>query len=162
MASTRPINLTDWGISWEEYKELVYFCLQYERKRKEAAALLTIRLSTPTPVTYHKIIGDKSVEFGEFLPHGGNRISDPVAATAAKRDKLLGDVRMIERAARKAAEIQGSMALYPAILRAVTTRSGVQAVFADPDTRPPCGERQFYNARRIFFYVLREMRNGAD
>ena len=37
MASTRPIKLDDWGISWEEYKEMEYHCLQYERKKKEGA-----------------------------------------------------------------------------------------------------------------------------
>ena len=46
MASKRPLKLTDWGISWEEYKELTYFCLQYDRKRREADALLTLKLST--------------------------------------------------------------------------------------------------------------------
>ena len=155
MASTRPIKLDEWGISWEEYKELTYFCLQYDAKRRDAAALLTLKTSTPAPVTYHK--GGK--EYGTFMPHG-NHVSDPVAATAAKRDRLLGDVRMIEQAALAAAEWEGSTTLYPALLRAVTTRSGVQAVFANPDTRPPCGERQFYNIRRKFFWILREMKCG--
>ena len=94
------------------------------------------------------------------MPRGGNRISDPTAATAAKRDKLLRDVRMIEQAARVAAEIQGNKTLYPALLRAVTTRGGAQSVFANPDIRPACGERQFYAARRIFYWVLREMKCG--
>ena len=49
MPSTRPIKLDDWGISWEEYKELTYFCLQYDAKKRDAAALLTLRLSTPVP-----------------------------------------------------------------------------------------------------------------
>lgn len=155
-ASTRPIKLDSWGISWEEYKELVYFCLQYEQKKRDAAALLTLRLSTPTPAIYHK--GGK--EYGTFLPRGGGQVSDPVAATAAKRDRVLRDVRMIEQAARAACEMLGNMTLYPPLLRAVTTRSGVQAVFANPDTKPTCGERQFYTARRVFFWVLREMRNG--
>ena len=160
MPSTRPLKLDEWDISWEEYKELTYFALQYERKKRDAAALLTIKLSTPVPVTYHKLIGDRSVEFGEFMPRGGNRTSDPTAATAAKRDRLLRDVRMIEQAARAAAEIQGNKTLYPALLRAVTTRGGAQSVFANPDTKPACGERQFYAARRVFYWVLREMRCG--
>lgn len=160
MASTRPIKMTDWGISWEEYKELVYFCLQYDQKRREAAALLTLKLSTPTPITYHKMINGKSVEFGEFLPHGGNRTSDPVAATAAKRDRLLNDVRMIEHAAQLAGVLDGGHSIYTALLKAVTTRSGVQAVMADPDKKPPCGKNEFYAARRKFYWILREMRSG--
>lgn len=149
MPSTRPIKLDDWGISWEEYKELTYFCLQYEQKKRDAAALLTTRISTPAPAMYHK--GGK--EYGTFLPRGSGGTSDPTAATAAKRDRLLRDVMLIERAARIAADD-----LAPYILRAVTTRGGVQSVFAM--TRPPCGERQFYALRRKFYWVLRELRNG--
>ena len=149
MASTRPIKLDEWGISWEEYKELTYFCLQYEQKKRDAAALLTLRLSTPQPAIYHK----GGQEYGTFLPRGGGRVSDPVAATAAKRERLLNDVQMIEHAARVAGE---DLATY--LLRAVTTRGGVQSVFAGE--RPPCGERQFYAMRRKFYWVLREMRAG--
>lgn len=154
MPSTRPIKLDDWGISWEEYKELTYFCLQYDQKKRDAAALLTMRISTPIPVTYHKMIGDKSVEFGEFLPHGGNRTSDPTAATAEKRDRLMRDVQMIEAAARIAA---GDLAPY--ILRAVTTRDGTRKTRAAMQT--PIGERQFYALRRKFYWVLRELKNGG-
>jgi len=151
MPSTRPIKLDDWGISWEEYKELTYFCLQYEQKKRDAAALLTTRISTPAPAMYHK--GGK--EYGTFLPRGSGGTSDPTAATAAKRDRLLRDVMLIERAARIAADD-----LAPYILRAVTTRGGVQSVFAN--TRPPIGERQFYALRRKFYWVLRELRSGDD
>ena len=155
-ASTRPIKLDAWGISWEEYKELVYFCLQYERKKRDAAALLTIRISSPTPEIYHK--GGK--EFGTFLPHGSGRTSDPVAATAAKRERLLRDVRMIEQAAQAAAVLADGHSIYAALLEAVTTRGGVQAAMADPSQRPPCGKNEFYAARRKFYWILREMRNG--
>lgn len=160
MASTRPLKLDEWGISWEEYKELTYFCLQYNRKKADAAALLTIKLSTPVPAIYHK--GGK--EFGTFLPHGSGHVSDPVAATAAKRDRLLNDIRMIEQAARGAAEAAREAygwAIEPRyIIRAVTQKSGVQALYANPDTRPPMGERQFYTVRRIFYWILHEMKNG--
>lgn len=150
----RRENLDEWGISWERYRELVMFCLQYDQKKRDAAALLTLRLSTPTPATYHK--GGK--EYGTFLPHGYGQISDPVAATAAKRDRLLGDVRLIEQAV--AATVEGERVLYAALLRAVTTRSGMQALYANPDTRPPMGERQFKRLRRKFFWILSELKDG--
>lgn len=155
MPSTRPIKLDDWGISWEEYKELTYFCLQYDAKKRDAAALLTLKTSTPPPAVYHK--GGK--EYGTFLPHGSGHVSDPVAATAEKRDRLLRDVRMIEAAARAACDGLGE-GMYPALMRAVTTRGGVQAVFANVDHKPPKGKNQFYELRRKFYWVLREMRNG--
>lgn len=150
MAHMRPVKLDDWGISWEEYKELSYFCLQYEQKKRDAAALLTIKISTPIPVTYKK----RGREYGEFLPHGSGQVSDPVAATAARREKLLDDVRLIERAAKLAG---GEMASY--LLQAVTRREGLRKVLAD--TRAPIGERQFYEMRRQFFWLLRELRNGG-
>lgn len=155
MPSTRPIKLDAWGISWEEYKELTYFCLQYEQKKRDAAALLTIKLSTPIPAIYHKA----GKEYGTFLPHGSGRTSDPVAATAAKRDRVLRDVRMIEQAAKAACDGEGE-GLYPALLKAVTTKTGVQAVYANPDTRPPCNDKKFYSLRRKFYWILLEMRCG--
>ena len=148
-ASTRPIKLDKWGISWEEYRELVYFCLQYDRKKREADALLTIPSTTATPATYHE--GGK--EYGTFMPHGSGRTGDPVAATAARREKYLRDVELIE----KAAGIAGKE-MAPYILKAVTTRNGVRKTLAS--IRPPIGERQFYAMRRLFFYTLHELRGG--
>ena len=160
MPSTRPIKLKDWGISWEEYKELTYFCLQYQRKKAEAAALLTVRISTPAPAVYHK--GGK--EFGTFLPRGGGTTSDPVAATAAKRDRLIKDIRMIEQAAQGASDAARDVYRWVIppryIICAVTQKSGVQALYANPDTRPPMGERQFYTVRRMFYWILHEMKTG--
>lgn len=159
MASNRPLKLDAWGISWEEYKELTYFCLQYEQKKREAAALLTLKLSTPVPEIYHKA----GKEYGTFMPHGSGHVSDPTAATAAKRDRLLKDIRMIEQAAKWATEAARdaySWTIDPRyIIKAVTQRSGVQALYANSDTRPPLGERQFYTVRRIFYWVLHEMKN---
>ena len=64
-----------------------------------------------------------------------------------------------EQAAKAACEKEGE-GMYSALIMAVTTKSGVQAVFANPNTRPPCGERQFYALRRKFFWILREMKCG--
>ena len=169
MPSTRPIKLDAWNITWEEYKELTYFCLQYEHKKSEAAALLTIKISTPVPEMYYtkRIVTlnngqEKAVRVahGLYMPHGSGQISDPVAATAAKRERLLRDVRMIEQAAREAGKLKDGYNVYSALLRAVTTRSGVQAVYANTDIRPPCSEKEFYAIRRKFFWILREMKNG--
>lgn len=169
MASNRPIKLDAWGISWEEYKELTYFCLQYEQKKRDAAALLTLRVSTPAPEIYHAertitLLNGKDVTFpvtrGAFLPHGSGQVSDPTAATAAKRDRVLRDVRMIEQAAQAAAVLKDGTSIYPALLRAVTTRGGVQAALANPNVNTPCNKNDFYEARRRFFWILREMRNG--
>ena len=166
-ASTRPLKLDEWGISWEEYKELTYFCLQYEQKKHDAAALLTIKVSTPTPEVYYtnrKVVLRNGLEktvkvkHGTFLPHGSGQVSDPTAAIAAKRERLLNDVRMIEQAAQEAGRLTDEYNIYPALLRAVTTRGGVQAAMAS--ISPACNKNEFYAARRKFFWILREMKNG--
>jgi len=156
MPSNRPLKMAEWGISWERYRELQYFCLQYGQKKAEAEALLTLRISTPPPVTWTH--GGR--EYGAYLPRGGMGPGDPVAQLAAKRDRLLEDVRLIERAAAQAVLDEGlGEALTPYLLRAVTTKNGVQAVFrARKGHRPPCGERQFYALRRRFFAVLDGMK----
>jgi hypothetical protein len=105
--------------------------------------MLTLRISTPVPVT----LPDES---GIFLPHGSGRNSDPVSAAAEKRDRLLRDVRMIEQAAKLSA---GDFA--PHILKAVTKRCGVQKIIADGC---PCSESTFYRLRRRFFHTLKELR----
>ena len=48
--SKRGVNLDGWDVTWDEYKELDYFCRQYHRKKQEAENLLTLRVSTPQPV----------------------------------------------------------------------------------------------------------------
>lgn len=150
----RVVREDEWGVTWEEYKELSYFCYQYERKKKDAAALLTLRLSTPVPAIYHK----NGVERGTFMPHGSGHVSDPVAITAEKRERVLRDVRMIEQAAHFSLLDSGLADRY--MLKAVTERGGMQSLYANPDTKPPIGERQFKKLRRKFFWILREMRNG--
>lgn len=134
----------EWCITWDEYKELDYFCRQYARKKRDADALLTLRVSTPTPVQS----ADGS---GEFTPRGGGSVSDPVSAAAEKRERLLRDVAVIDKAAQLAGDD-----LAPYLLRAVTTRDGVQKVIA---SGCPCSERTFYRMRRRFFYILWELKN---
>lgn len=143
-SSKNAICMQDWGISFDEYRELYYFCLQYARKRSEANALLTLRVSTPPPA-----IGPDGT--GVFLPKGSGGTSDPVAAVASKRERLLRDVNLIDQAAKLAGDD-----LAPYIIRAVTNRDGVNRVIMDC----PCGRRQFYAMRRRFFYILKTLRDA--
>ena len=132
------------NMSWDEYKELDYFCRQYHRKKAEADALLTLRVSTPE-------VAMAADGTGVFMPHGSGGISDPVAITAEKRERLLRDVRMIDQAAVIAGQ---DLAEY--LLKSVTRKNGVRSVLCDV----PCSERQFYRMRRTFFCVLKMMREG--
>lgn len=132
----------DWGMTWDEYKELVFFCRQYDKKRRDADAMLTLRVSTPEPVTNSKGVA-------EFMPHGSGGVSDPVAMAAERRERLLRDVRMIE----KAAAIAGAD-LAPWLLKCVTQKSGVRGILADC----PASERSIYKMRRRFYWILKGMR----
>ena len=148
-ASTRPLNLSEYNITKERYNELRWFCRQYDKKKRDAAALLTVRISTPAPVTIYK---DKR-EYGEFMPRGGGGVSDPTAQTAEKRDRLLRDVQVIERAARMAAD-----EMAPYILKAVTGNDGIERVIAN--TKAPLSYGDFRTLRRRFFYILDGLLNG--
>ena len=108
--------------------------------------MLTIKISTPQPVS-------DADGNGEFMPRGRGGTSDPVSATAEKRDKLLRDIRMIEQAAKMAA---GDLAPY--MLQAVTRRQGIQRIISDGC---PVSERTFYRMRRLFFHSLKELRENA-
>lgn len=133
-----------WKINWDEYKELDYFCRQYEHKKREADALLTIGISTPNPIQVNG-------EIGEVLPRGGY-MTDPVVRTAERRERYLKDVRMIEAAGKMAAED-----LSPYLLRAVTRKGGMTRELA---RGCPCSQTAFYGMRRRFFYILKQMRDG--
>ncbi len=127
----RPLKMDDWGISFDAYKELYHFCQQYSEKKREAADLLNPFAQS------------------DGMPHGKGGVSDPVSRAAIRREQLLRDVAMIEQAA-----IGADAQLYSYILRAVTTKDGMRSI------SPPCGERQFRAARRRFFHLLWQMKNG--
>lgn len=146
MIDKRDFNEKCWNISWDEYKELVHFCRQYEQKRRDSAALLTLPGGTPTPMTGK----DGSAQ---WAPHGSGGLSDPVALAAEKRERLLRDIRMIERAAKIAGD-----EIAPWLLRNVTGKETITQIIA---RGCPISERQFYRMRRRFFFILRELKNGG-
>nr|DAG37287.1 MAG TPA: hypothetical protein [Caudoviricetes sp.]DAU71909.1 MAG TPA: hypothetical protein [Caudoviricetes sp.] len=137
--------MTDWGLTWDEYKELEYFCRQYDRKRREADALLTLRVSTPEPVRL------KNGE-GMFLPRGGGGKCDPVAAAAEKRERYLHDIAIIDAAAKLAGQ---DLAAW--LLRAVTKKGGMNRELI---RGCPCSQSAFYAMRRRFFFILKQLRDG--
>ena len=138
------------GMDPDEVRELQYFCAQYWRKKREADALLTLRVSTPPPVTL------KNGE-GMFPPRGGGRGGDPVADAARRREKYLRDVAMIDRAAKAAAARfapPGEHRVRAALIECVTGRES--AVWASG--RCHMSLRTFYRMRWVFFRNLRATR----
>ena len=122
--------MKEFNISDYAYKELEYFCMQYNEKKKF--------------IKYG--YGPKAVRFAPVSVKGN--ISDKTFETAKQMIKIKSDIEMIENAAKEADE-----QLYKYIIKNVTEGIpyGVLNV--------PCGRRQFYDKRKLFFYKLYCIRN---
>ncbi|MBP1544854.1 MAG: hypothetical protein J6A16_12230 [Oscillospiraceae bacterium] len=114
------------------YRELKYLCLQYEDMRREIAGCYGISAVSCDSV-------------------GGSSISDPTAARAEKAMRLSADVDKIDEALRLAADEP----VRSCIRRAVTCGLKYEHLGA-----VPMGRRQFYEARRRFFYLLKLLKKG--
>lgn len=122
------LQLRDQGISEMRYRELEYFCLQYGEKITLAASLA----HTQADYTF-----------------------DPTGKAVCRRDQLLHDVELIERAATVATVECGKPGLFDGLLRYVTRAD------KPPIDTLPCGRRHFYEVRRLFFCVLDVMLEDA-
>lgn len=135
MPRRRDLKLDKYGISKEAYRELRSFCLQYEEKK---ARLQQLRSIASAPIT--------------GMP-GKNEPGNPTAKHAEIAVKLSNDIAMIEQSA-----LEASGNLYQHIIQHVTREGATYEKLC-----PPCGRRQFYEYRRIFFYFLWEkMGNTGD
>ncbi len=113
------------NISKKAYKELEYFCLQYREKKLEIENFCYI----------------SSVKYG-FRP--SNRTgSDTTLTNVQRMVSLKKDVEMIEKSAREA---DRRISRY--IIRNVTERVQYEHM------NVPCGRRQFYEKRKLFFCIL--------
>lgn len=135
MPNKRDLKLDNYGITKEAYRELEYFCLQYEKKKRSLSECYSLR----SPVC-------------SDMPRSGGT-GNPTAKQALNAIKLQKDLCLIEQTA-----IEASRELYPYLLKNVTDRSMTYEKMA-----VPCGRRQFYEYRRLFFYLLwAKMGNTED
>lgn len=127
----RPLSLDEYGISPNRYRELLYFCRQYGEKRKKLATTRGL-----------------DAVANDGMPHG-NAISDPTAKKADAALKLREDIALIEDTARDVDPVN-----WTALLRNVTecTQYEYMQVYS--------GRRQFYEARRKFFWLLDQRKKG--
>ncbi len=123
-------------ISRFAYAELRAFCRQYGEKRAKAAALAGISSPTMTGVAH------------------GTTISDPVARAFERREALLRDCAMIERAA----SVPSGGAYYHALI--LNCCHGVGYVYLDPSILPSSKRSAFFMARREFFWTLWNIKNN--
>ena len=128
-----PRKLRGLSISYDAYKELEYFCYQYGEKKKELAFLYGGR-------------GLRMDAAGK-----GTRQTDQTAATAFRAMVLEEQVGMIEEAAKEAGQ-----QLAPFLLKNVTEKMKYEYM------EVPCGRRQFYAMRRLFFEILYKKKKKVE
>ena len=124
------------SISRYAYAELRAFCRQYGEKKSKAAALADV--SSPA------LTG---------MPHAP-AVSDPVTRAVERREKLLRDCAMIERAA----SAPSGGAYYHALI--LNCCHGVGYVYLDPSILPSSKRSAFFMARREFFWTLWNIKNS--
>ncbi len=126
MPNKRDLKLQKYGLSKNKYRELKNFCLQYREMIAEKNSYYGISAVRLTGVP------------------GTGGISDPTFNVAARVEKLARDIRMIEQAA-----IEADASIWKYIIYNVADEIPYEKL-----DKPPCGRRQFYEARRKFFYLL--------
>ena len=123
----RDVSLIKYGISKERYRELMYFCMQYQGWKD--------RIEYGLKAGCH-----------DGQPHGGS-VGNPTEEQAIKNAEYECKAKMIEDTA-----YETDQELWKYILNSVTM--GIPYEYM----KAPCGRRQFYDARRKFFYLLSKKR----
>lgn len=125
----RDMKLSDYNISRAKYNELKYFCMQYEEKKQEL----------------HKGYGLGAV-VNDGMPKG-NLPGSPTERMAVRNVMLQQDIELIEQTA-----LEADQEIYQWLIKNVT--EGIPYEWLNV----PAGRRQFYEARRYFFYLLAQKR----
>lgn len=131
MGNTRPLNHNKYGISKNRFKELYYWCLQYDEWKDE------LKYRTDTV---------KSIEVTDMpITHNG---SDSTQQLAIRRVQLIENCRMVEQTA-----IEADPDIYQYILKAVTNED-VTYRYLRLIMGIPCGKDMYYDRRRKFYWLL--------
>lgn len=125
----RDLKLSKYNISPKRYRELYYFCLQYEEMKERIESIYSLQ-STKL---------DNNIQ--------SNSTSDATQKKALAAEKLSKEVELIEQTA-----IAAGSEIYQYLLMNVTNQ--VPYTYLRYDMGMPCGEKYFYKARRKFFYLL--------
>ena len=118
------------GISQDRYRELLHWCRQYPEWKTEANSLLGIRAIK-----------------ADGLPHGNGK-SDPVAAAAERREKLIEKIEIVDECARA---IDGG-AWFAAIIQNVCMAKPYTTI--DRALMPTSDKNAYFRRRREFFELL--------
>lgn len=130
MEVAKERGLKKYKISLNRFRELKYFCLQYDDKKHELNSLTFI-----------------SAQLSDGQPHAGGGVSDMTAKKAIKAAELKKDIELIEKCAAEA-----DNTIYRYIIANVTKGLAYEHLGV------PMGKNQFYEKRRKFFWLLNKYR----
>lgn len=135
MGKVRLLN-HKYGISKNRFKELYYWCLQYDEWKDE----LKYRTSTV-----------KSVNITDMPSAVGS--GDSTQKLAMRREQLERNCSLIEQTA-----IEADPYIYPYLIKAVTDEN-VTYRYLKMVMDIPCGRDMYYNRRRRFYWLLSQNKN---
>ena len=131
MGNVRPLNREKYGISKNRFKELYYWCLQYNEWKDE------LKYKTDTV---------KCIEITDMPVSHGN--GDSTQQLAMRRAQLEQNCRLIEQIA-----LEADPEIYQYLLKAVTDEN-VTYRYLRLVMGIPCGKDMYYDRRRKFYWLL--------
>lgn len=132
LGNVRPLNSEKYGISKHRFKELYYWCLQYNEWKDE------LKYKTDTV---------KTIEATD-MPFSRGDIDNPTQSLAMRRTLLENNCQIIEQTA-----IETDPDLYQYILKAVTAE-GITYRYLKLIMGIPCSHNTYYDKRRRFYWLL--------
>lgn len=129
MTKHRDLKLDKYNISRSRYRELYYFCLQYDERKKKME-----ELRYPSP--------PKS----DGMPRGSG-ISNPT-----ERNGMMAACLSLENKIMEQAAVEASADLYPWILKAA--KYDLKFDYLHLCEGMPCGKNEFQKLRHKFYYIL--------
>lgn len=136
MGNVRPINHSKYGISKNRFRELYYWCLQYNEWIDE------LKYKTNT-------VGAMEIT-GMPATHGGG---DATQQLAIRRAQLEQNCRLIEQTA-----IETGSDIYQYLIKAVTDEN-ITYRYLKMIMGIPCGKKMYYDRRRKFYWLLDKRKN---
>ena len=131
MGNTRPLNREKYGISKHRFRELYYWCLQYNEWKDELK---------------YKSDAVKCIEISD-MP-ASHSSGDSTQQLAMRRVQLEQNCRLIEQTA-----IEADPDIYQYLLKAVTDEN-VTYRYLRLVMGMPCGKDMYYDRRRKFYWLL--------
>lgn len=131
MPNKRDLRLDKYGIDKNTYRELYYFCLQYQSKKEQL----------------HDCYGLSAMKLTD-MPRGG-ATTDSTSRQGERAAMLSANTEAIEQAFIAAVNICGAVSLQMELLENITEGIGVPSLGV-----PRHKQDLFYITRRCFYFLL--------